>query len=115
MALRATIALLFFANIKCATAELYANEAAVVDLTPGNFKLVMQADNRLWLLNFYTPWCGDCKNMVPDIVNAAKLAEKHNIKVGAVDCELPLNGELCGHCKNMVPDIVNAAKLAEKH
>merc|ERR1711934_1245405 len=69
-------------------------EPAVVDLTPENFKVVKD-DTRLWLLNFYTPWCAHCKNLVPELVKAAKLAEKHNIKVGAVDCELPLNGELC--------------------
>ena len=39
MAFRNTIALLFFANIICATADLFTKEPAVVDLTPENFKV----------------------------------------------------------------------------
>ncbi|XP_073958311.1 protein disulfide-isomerase A6 homolog CaBP1 isoform X2 [Choristoneura fumiferana] len=65
---------------------LYDSSSAVVDLTPSNFdKLVTDSDD-VWIVEFYAPWCGHCKNLVPEYQKAAK-ALKGIIKVGAVDAD----------------------------
>lgn len=54
------------------SSALYDSSSDVVDLTPSNFdKLVTQSDG-VWLVEFYAPWCGHCKNLVPEYKKAAK-------------------------------------------
>ena len=38
----------------------------VIELTDSNFdKLVLQSED-LWLVEFFAPWCGHCKNLAPE-------------------------------------------------
>jgi len=65
---------------------LYSSGDAVVDLTPSNFdKLVTNGDG-VWIIEFYAPWCGHCKSLVPEYKKAAK-ALKGIVKVGAVNAD----------------------------
>uniref|UniRef100_A0A3Q3VP97 Protein disulfide-isomerase A6 n=1 Tax=Mola mola TaxID=94237 RepID=A0A3Q3VP97_MOLML len=58
----------------------------VIELTASNFnREVIQSDS-LWLVEFYAPWCGHCRNLAPDWKNAAT-ALKGIVKVGAVDAD----------------------------
>jgi protein disulfide-isomerase A6 len=51
---------------------LYSKGDAVVDLTPSNFdKEVINGDG-VWIVEFYAPWCGHCKSLVPEYKKAAK-------------------------------------------
>ena len=56
----------------------------VVELTEKNFKkLVLQSDD-MWLVEFFAPWCGHCKNLEPHWKKAASEL-KGKVKLGAVD------------------------------
>ncbi|KAF6723976.1 Protein disulfide-isomerase A6 [Oryzias melastigma] len=65
---------------------LYSPSDDVVELTPSNFnREVIQSDS-LWLVEFYAPWCGHCRNLAPDWKKAAT-ALKGIVKIGAVDAD----------------------------
>ncbi|KAF7645607.1 hypothetical protein LDENG_00201250 [Lucifuga dentata] len=66
--------------------SLYSAGDDVVELNPSNFnKEVIQSDS-LWLVEFYAPWCGHCRNLAPDWKKAAT-ALKGVVKIGAVDAD----------------------------
>ncbi|CAJ0941310.1 unnamed protein product [Ranitomeya imitator] len=60
----------------------------VIELTDDNFdRLVLNGDD-VWLVEFFAPWCGHCKNLEPEWAAAAsEVAEqtKGKVKLGAVD------------------------------
>lgn len=57
---------------------------AVIELTDENFdKLVLKSDD-VWLVEFFAPWCGHCKNLAPHWEKAAKEL-KGKVKLGALD------------------------------
>ncbi|XP_056150023.1 protein disulfide-isomerase A6 [Lampris incognitus] len=60
----------------------------VVELTDDNFdKMVLNSDD-VWLVEFFAPWCGHCKNLEPEwaaAASAVKEQTKDKIHLGAVD------------------------------
>ncbi|XP_075545993.1 protein disulfide-isomerase A6 homolog isoform X2 [Dermacentor variabilis] len=56
----------------------------VVELDDSNFEeLVLKSDD-LWLVEFFDPWCGRCKDLAPHWAKAATEL-KGKVKLGAVD------------------------------
>lgn len=56
----------------------------VIELTDSNFeKLVLKSDD-MWLVEFFAPWCGHCKNLAPQW-EAAATELKGKVKLGALD------------------------------
>ncbi|XP_049613261.1 protein disulfide-isomerase A6 isoform X2 [Syngnathus scovelli] len=64
------------------------SEKDVVELTDDNFdKMVLQSDD-VWLVEFFAPWCGHCKNLEPEwaaAASAVKEQTKGKVRLGAVD------------------------------
>ena len=65
---------------------LYSPSDDVVLLNAANFNSKVIQSNDLWLVEFYAPWCGHCKNLAPEWTKAAK-ALKGIVKLGAVDMD----------------------------
>jgi len=67
-----------------------AEEAQVVDLTDNDFYTNVQ--HGVWLVKYYAPWCGHCKNLAP---TWATLAAKtgSTFKVAKIDCTV--NRAIC--------------------
>lgn len=62
----------------------------VVELTESNFaKQVLESDD-VWLVEFFAPWCGHCKNLAPEWAKAATEL-KGKVKLGAVDATVHQN------------------------
>eukprot|EP00041_Stephanoeca_diplocostata_P019361 m.416861 g.416861 ORF g.416861 m.416861 type:complete len:437 (+) comp21284_c0_seq1:56-1366(+) len=57
-----------------------------VELTPASFKKNVLDSDGVWLVAFYAPWCGHCKNLAPQWEKAAT-ATKGIVNFGAVDAQ----------------------------
>ncbi|XP_072263634.1 protein disulfide-isomerase A6 [Pyxicephalus adspersus] len=60
----------------------------VIELTDDNFDRQVLNSDDVWLVEFFAPWCGHCKNLEPEWAAAATaVAEqtKGKVKLGAVD------------------------------
>mmetsp|Transcript_22746 Transcript_22746/g.57299 ORF Transcript_22746/g.57299 Transcript_22746/m.57299 type:complete len:462 (-) Transcript_22746:276-1661(-) len=67
----------------------------VVTLDSSNFDELVTDSDDLWLVEFYAPWCGHCKALKPDWIEAAGQL-KDKVKLGAVDCDADENKSVCG-------------------
>ena len=56
----------------------------VIELTESNFKKMVLDSDDMWLVEFFAPWCGHCKNLEPHWKKAAGEL-KGKVKLGAVD------------------------------
>lgn len=83
MALRQSI--LFFAACLSGSLGFYSN-SDVIELNPQTFSSRVLDSNDIWLIEFYAPWCGHCRNLVPEWTKAAS-ALKGVVKVAAVDAD----------------------------
>ncbi|XP_076361800.1 protein disulfide-isomerase A6 homolog CaBP1 [Tachypleus tridentatus] len=61
-----------------------ADPKDVVELTDSNFDETVMESEDMWLVEFYAPWCGHCKNLAPHWAEAATEL-KGKVKLGAVD------------------------------
>lgn len=62
----------------------YEGDSSVVTLTSDNFESEVLESDQLWLVEFYAPWCGHCKKLVPEFDKSAKALDGI-VRLGAVD------------------------------
>ena len=75
------------------TNALYNKNSGVVDLTSNNFDHRVKDSNGVWIVEFYAPWCGHCKQLAPQYQKAAKALEGI-VNVGGINCDE--QKQLCG-------------------
>jgi protein disulfide-isomerase A6 len=63
---------------------------AVVTLTDADFASKVYNSPKVWLIEFYAPWCGHCKKLQPEWEAAAKKV-KGAVNLGKVDCTVHQN------------------------
>ena len=68
-----------------------ADVSDVVQLNEANFNALVTDSTDHWLVEFYAPWCGHCKNLAPEWEEAAQRLAG-SVKLGAVDATE--NGQL---------------------
>lgn len=56
----------------------------VIELTDANFDSKVLDSEDMWLVEFFAPWCGHCKNLAPHWAQAATEL-KGKVKLGAMD------------------------------
>lgn len=61
-----------------------SKKSEVIELTDTNFNALVMESKDQWLVEFFAPWCGHCKNLAPEWEEAAKQL-KGSVKLGAVD------------------------------
>ncbi|KAF5279312.1 hypothetical protein FQA39_LY18291 [Lamprigera yunnana] len=59
----------------------------VVELTDDNFDKLVTNSEDIWLVEFFAPWCGHCKNLAPEWASAATEL-KGKVKLGALDATI---------------------------
>nr|CAI5848384.1 unnamed protein product [Callosobruchus analis] len=64
--------------------SITADDKDVIELTDSNFKRLVIDSDDMWLVEFYAPWCGHCKNLAPHWAKAATEL-KGKVKLGALD------------------------------
>lgn len=60
-------------------------DGKVVTLTDGNFESTVMNSESMWIVEFYAPWCGHCKNLAPEYKSAAKELKGSGIKLADLD------------------------------
>ena len=56
-------------------------------------ELIAESPHHLWIVEFFAPWCGHCKNLAPEYEKAATNL-KGLVKIAAIDCDK--EQQLCG-------------------
>jgi thiol-disulfide isomerase/thioredoxin len=65
--------------------DLYASSSLITELSEETFSQFVAGD-RIWLLNFYTPWCSHCQAFVSSYKVIADQLSEINVDVGAINC-----------------------------
>ncbi|CAJ2500768.1 Uu.00g036210.m01.CDS01 [Anthostomella pinea] len=78
-----------------AHASLYAKDSPVVQVTAKNYDKLIKS-NYTYVVEFYAPWCGHCKNLQPAYEKAARNLDGLAATVAAVNCDDDENKQLCG-------------------
>ena len=66
--------------------SFYEGKSSVILLDKNSFEKEVVQSKDIWLIEFFAPWCGHCKNFAPEYEKAAR-ALKGIFKIGAVNAD----------------------------
>lgn len=64
--------------------KMYSSQDDVIELTASNFEKLVYQSNAIWIVEFYAPWCGYCRELRSEYIQLATNM-KGIAKVGAVN------------------------------
>ena len=73
-------------SLLCLSNQFFGKDSSVIQLNKNNFVKKVIKSNNIWLILFYAPWCGHCREFHPEFEKLAK-STKGLFKLGAVNCE----------------------------
>ena len=85
----ALVSLLLLALVASAIAAEephYIEGEDVEIITTDNFEALVDNSTDVWLLEYYAPWCGHCKQLAPTYKKVAA-SLKGKVRVGAIECD----------------------------
>ena len=56
---------------------------SVITLDHGSFHQMLQ-DSNLWIVDFYSPWCGPCQVFAPQFANIAQVNDQPELPIQIV-------------------------------
>jgi protein disulfide-isomerase A6 len=59
----------------------------VIELTDTTFSMAKNTNKELYMVMFYAPWCGHCKNLKPKYEQAARNNSNPSIKFARINCD----------------------------
>lgn len=76
---------------------LYQPSDPIVELTNDTIMVQLKGNNKIWLIEFYSSWCGHCQAFAPKWVKLAVQLQNWNyyVNVGAVNCANGRNRDTC--------------------
>jgi len=80
------VVILFLIQSIVLGAGLYDKNSKVIQLNAKNFDQLVFNSDHVWIVEFYAPWCGHCKNLAPAWNKAAETLNGL-VKVAAVNCD----------------------------
>lgn len=74
--------------------NFYNDDINIIEATTGSFDKIVHRTNYTTLVEFYAPWCGHCRNLMPTMKKVAKRLDGL-VQVVTVNCDLDSNKPLC--------------------
>ena len=81
-----SLKLILITILICFSLQFFGKDSSVIQLDKKNFVKKVLKSNNLWLVLFYAPWCGHCKQFHPEYEKLARIT-KGLFKLGAVNCD----------------------------
>ena len=78
--------ILLFLFFITSSISFYEGNTPIVILNSSNFDKLVTNSPDIWLIEFFAPWCGHCKNFAPEYEKAAKVS-KGIFKIGAINAD----------------------------
>jgi len=91
--------------------DFYKRNPYITRLTPTNWERRLTG-NSVWIVEFYAPWCGACKDYAPHFKEAALKMADEDVDFGAVNCAK--HREFCATRFN-IPSYPTIRAINRKH
>lgn len=80
------LVLLSLAFSLCNAEKEFYKGTDVVELTASSFRNKLMESSKIWMVEFYAPWCGHCQRLKPDYIKAAT-SSKGIVGFAAINCD----------------------------